>query len=110
MLLANFRFASDRMLLIYKRLERSLLTSTLAGHIFLWLPPRRGICFLHVHLISLAAFSLVCLLNPLFLSPMAHFVSVSVVRAHLVQIAVLANHQNGRDTHIRQVKIYGPAK
>eukprot|EP00123_Amoebidium_parasiticum_P002607 comp13868_c0_seq1/m.9628 comp13868_c0_seq1/g.9628 ORF comp13868_c0_seq1/g.9628 comp13868_c0_seq1/m.9628 type:complete len:190 (-) comp13868_c0_seq1:103-672(-) len=30
------------------------------------------------------------------------------VRGHVVQIAILANHQNGRDTHIRQVKIYGP--
>jgi len=31
-----------------------------------------------------------------------------ILRAHLVQIAILASHQNGRDTHIRQVKIYGP--
>ncbi|KAL3693158.1 hypothetical protein R1sor_006809 [Riccia sorocarpa] len=30
------------------------------------------------------------------------------LRAFLVQIAVLSNHQNGRDTHIRQIKIYGP--
>lgn len=25
------------------------------------------------------------------------------------QVAVLANHQNGRDTHMRQVLVYGPA-
>lgn len=30
------------------------------------------------------------------------------LRAHLVQFAVLTSHQNGRDTHIRQVKIFGP--
>uniref|UniRef100_A0A7S0RL68 Anaphase-promoting complex subunit 10 n=1 Tax=Pyramimonas obovata TaxID=1411642 RepID=A0A7S0RL68_9CHLO len=30
------------------------------------------------------------------------------MRAYFVQLAVLSNHQNGRDTHIRQVKIYGP--
>ncbi|GAQ80988.1 Anaphase-promoting complex subunit 10 [Klebsormidium nitens] len=30
------------------------------------------------------------------------------LRAYLVQVAVLASHQNGRDTHMRQVKIYGP--
>lgn len=30
------------------------------------------------------------------------------LKAYLVQLAVLANHQNGRDTHIRQIKIYGP--
>jgi len=30
------------------------------------------------------------------------------LRAHVVQIAVLSSHQNGRDTHVRQVKIYGP--
>ena len=25
-----------------------------------------------------------------------------------LQIAVLSNHQNGRDTHLRQVKVFGP--
>ncbi|BBN12628.1 anaphase-promoting complex subunit 10 [Marchantia polymorpha subsp. ruderalis] len=34
--------------------------------------------------------------------------SKEFLRAFLVQIAVLSNHQNGRDTHIRQIKIYGP--
>jgi anaphase-promoting complex subunit 10 len=31
-----------------------------------------------------------------------------VLRTHLLQAAVLAMHQNGRDTHIRQVKVFGP--
>lgn len=30
------------------------------------------------------------------------------IRAHFVQICVASMHQNGRDTHIRQVKIFGP--
>ena len=30
------------------------------------------------------------------------------LRAHLIQIKILSMHQNGRDTHIRQVKILGP--
>lgn len=30
------------------------------------------------------------------------------VRACHLQIAVLGNHQNGRDTHLRQIKIYSP--
>ena len=30
------------------------------------------------------------------------------MRAFVVQVAVLANHQNGRDTHLRQVRVYGP--
>mmetsp|Transcript_24191 Transcript_24191/g.41084 ORF Transcript_24191/g.41084 Transcript_24191/m.41084 type:complete len:218 (+) Transcript_24191:17-670(+) len=29
-------------------------------------------------------------------------------RAHLLQIQVVAMHQNGRDTHLRQVKLFGP--
>lgn len=29
---------------------------------------------------------------------------------NFVQICILQNHQNGRDTHLRQVKIYGPKK
>jgi len=31
------------------------------------------------------------------------------IRAFFVQICVLQNHQNGRDTHVRQVHIYSPA-
>lgn len=30
------------------------------------------------------------------------------IRAFLVQLAILNNHQNGRDSHIRQIKIYSP--
>ncbi|XP_063690189.1 anaphase-promoting complex subunit 10-like [Bolinopsis microptera] len=31
------------------------------------------------------------------------------VRAFMLQVAILSNHQNGRDTHLRQVKVYTPA-
>jgi hypothetical protein len=31
-----------------------------------------------------------------------------VVRAHLLRISIQSMHQNGRDTHVRQVRIYGP--
>lgn len=34
--------------------------------------------------------------------------STACIKAYILQLAVLANHQNGRDTHIRQVKVYGP--
>jgi len=30
------------------------------------------------------------------------------LRAFLLQVAVLSNHQSGRDTHVRQARIYGP--
>lgn len=30
------------------------------------------------------------------------------LRTHLVQICIISMHQNGRDTHLRQVKIFGP--
>jgi len=30
------------------------------------------------------------------------------VKTFYVQIAILGNHQNGRDTHLRQIKIYAP--
>ena len=30
------------------------------------------------------------------------------IRAAILQIAVQANHQNGRDTHVRQVLLFGP--
>lgn len=32
------------------------------------------------------------------------------VFGHLIQVAVLANHQNGRDSHVRQVKVFGPSR
>eukprot|EP00316_Scyphosphaera_apsteinii_P017369 CAMPEP_0119323508 /NCGR_PEP_ID=MMETSP1333-20130426/60880_1 /TAXON_ID=418940 /ORGANISM="Scyphosphaera apsteinii, Strain RCC1455" /LENGTH=179 /DNA_ID=CAMNT_0007330977 /DNA_START=46 /DNA_END=585 /DNA_ORIENTATION=- len=34
----------------------------------------------------------------------------SMLRTHFIQVAILANHQNGRDTHIRQIKIYTPRR
>lgn len=30
------------------------------------------------------------------------------VNTFMLQIAVISNHLNGRDTHVRQIKIYGP--
>ena len=33
-----------------------------------------------------------------------------ILRTHFIQVAILANHQNGRDTHIRQIKIYTPRR
>ena len=30
------------------------------------------------------------------------------IRTHLIQITVLTMHQNGRDTHVRQVKLFAP--
>lgn len=30
------------------------------------------------------------------------------IRTFMIQIAVLSNHQNGRDTHVRQIKIHSP--
>jgi len=46
---------------------------------------------------------------PLSLSPLDSEASdCKCLRAHLIQLAVLSSHQNGRDTHIRQVKIFGP--
>ncbi|VEU43707.1 unnamed protein product [Pseudo-nitzschia multistriata] len=34
--------------------------------------------------------------------------SKRIVRTHLVQIEICSMHQNGRDTHVRQVQLYGP--
>ena len=34
--------------------------------------------------------------------------AVEFVRVWCLQVAVICNHQNGRDTHIRQVKLFGP--
>ena len=31
-----------------------------------------------------------------------------LVRTFLLQIAVIQNHQQGRDTHLRQVKVHSP--
>lgn len=32
------------------------------------------------------------------------------VRMFMIQIAVTSNHQNGRDTHMRQIKIHSPTE
>jgi anaphase-promoting complex subunit 10 len=31
------------------------------------------------------------------------------IRTFMIQIAVISNHQNGRDTHMRQIKIHSPS-
>jgi anaphase-promoting complex subunit 10 len=36
--------------------------------------------------------------------------TASFVRTHLVEISVLGMHQNGRDTHVRRVKLFGPPR
>ena len=30
------------------------------------------------------------------------------IKTWMLQISILANHQNGRDTHVRQIKIHSP--
>lgn len=30
------------------------------------------------------------------------------IKTFMIQLAVLGNHQNGRDTHIRQIKVFAP--
>ncbi|KAL7044289.1 hypothetical protein ACKWTF_001867 [Chironomus riparius] len=32
------------------------------------------------------------------------------VRTFMLQIAIISNHQNGRDTHMRQIKIHSPVE
>jgi hypothetical protein len=32
----------------------------------------------------------------------------SFVKANILQLVVITNHQNGRDTHLRQIKVFGP--
>lgn len=32
------------------------------------------------------------------------------IRTFMIQIAVISNHQNGRDTHMRQIKIHSPVE
>lgn len=32
------------------------------------------------------------------------------IRTFMIQIAVISNHQNGRDTHIRQIKVHSPSQ
>ena len=38
------------------------------------------------------------------------FLYLNRFRTFMVQIAVLSNHQNGRDTHMRQIKIFAPVE
>ena len=32
----------------------------------------------------------------------------TAIRTHFLQVEILSMHQNGRDTHVRQVKVFGP--
>jgi anaphase-promoting complex subunit 10 len=30
------------------------------------------------------------------------------IRAHLIQIAIISNHMNGKDTHVRGIRVFSP--
>lgn len=32
------------------------------------------------------------------------------IRTFMIQIAILSNHQNGRDTHLRRIKVRAPVQ
>lgn len=32
------------------------------------------------------------------------------LRAYFLQVAIVANHQNGRDSHVRQIRVFGPRR
>jgi len=34
--------------------------------------------------------------------------AIDFIRTHFVQLAIISNHQGGRDTHIRQIQAFGP--
>ncbi len=41
-------------------------------------------------------------------APLSHVDTTSAnIRAHLLQVKVMSMHQNGKDTHIRQLKVFG---
>jgi anaphase-promoting complex subunit 10 len=44
--------------------------------------------------------------SPRIASPEARNANLPVLRAHLVQIKILENHQNGKDTHLRGLQIF----
>ena len=46
-------------------------------------------------------------LHPLHFVPF-HRCRRSFVKANILQMVVVTNHQNGRDTHLRQIKVFGP--
>jgi anaphase-promoting complex subunit 10 len=45
--------------------------------------------------------------DDLLLNPFSTVPTSSCIRAHFLQLKVSSMHQNGKDTHIRQIKVYG---
>jgi len=42
--------------------------------------------------------------------PLLNRIDESPPNVHMVQIAMLENHESGKDTHVRQVKVFGPER
>ncbi|BFZ59392.1 hypothetical protein YB2330_000401 [Saitoella coloradoensis] len=40
--------------------------------------------------------------------PLGDFGNKGMLRLHLIQVCILGNHQNGKDTHVRNVKVFSP--
>jgi len=62
----------------------------------------------HIHSHMVAACLLLFMIQIAVLANTLLRMVAACLRAFMVQIAVLANHENGRDSHIRQIKIFGP--
>ena len=50
----------------------------------------------------------IALADPDVLMENASLQSESCLRTHFLQVKILSMHQNGRDTHVRQIKLLGP--
>jgi hypothetical protein len=61
------------------------------------------------HRLLLVAFGVSGVLAAFQGHPYLSYLPLLLTPSLMPQIAVLANHQNGRDTHMRQVLVYGPA-
>lgn len=55
-----------------------------------------------------SGWTVIHLCEPLATESESTSATTAAVRAFMIQIAVLSNHQNGRDTHLRHIKIHSP--
>jgi len=47
---------------------------------------------------------------PLEAAPTDAGMTAVPLSAFFLQVAILTNHQNGRDTHVREVRVFGPRR
>lgn len=91
--------------------SRTCETNWLGTHIFVWKWSSVGNTIVLIFELEIQLHIIKVLKNHVHIFSIVFWFSYdreAFVNTFMLQIGILSNHLNGRDTHVRQIKVYGP--